>query len=70
MLSLRMGHRTQMQLEAPWGAGASSGGASYMERGERGAPGSVLGLKPQDFSGVIMMGAFCPRSEPVSTPRS
>ena len=46
-----------MQLEAPWGAGASSGGASYMERGEGGAPGSGLGLKPQDFSGVITMRA-------------
>ena len=59
-----------MQLEAPWGAGASSGGASYMERGEGGAPGSGLGLKPQDFSGVITMRVSCLRSEPVSTPRS
>ena len=70
MLSLRMGHRTEMQLEAPWGAGASSGGASYMERGEGGAPGSGLGLKPQDFSGVITMRVSCLMSEPVSTPRS
>ena len=55
-----------MQPEAPWGAGVSPGGASYMERGEMGAPGSGLGA--QDFSGVITMRASCPRSEPVSTP--
>lgn len=64
-----MGHRIEVQLEAPLESGASPGGTFYMERGGEGTPGSGHGLKPQDFSGVITMRISCVGSEPTSIPR-